>query len=144
MFTDCYCTQFRRTSNGLTRIYDEALRPVGLRITQFSLLRGLNRLGEATVTELAIEAALDRTTMSRNVKLLVEAGWIEVVPGKGDGREKVLRLNNVGRNVITRATPYWSKAQARVEKYTKEFLKTPTNSRLLEALEKLQEAAKQK
>jgi len=45
MFTDCYCTKFRRASNALTRIYDAALRPVGLRITQFSLLRSLARLG---------------------------------------------------------------------------------------------------
>jgi DNA-binding MarR family transcriptional regulator len=138
MFTDCYCTQFRCASNALTRIYDEALRPVGLRITQFSLLRALSRLGEATVTQLSIEAALDLTTISRNVKLLVESGWVDVLPS---GREKVLKLNTLGKNAIQNATPHWAEAQSRVEAYMKKFLKTPTNARLLRALEALQQAA---
>jgi DNA-binding MarR family transcriptional regulator len=138
MFTDCYCTQFRRASNALTRIYDEALRPAGLRITQFSLLRALSRLGEATVTQLSVEAALDLTTISRNVKLLVESGWVDVLPA---GREKVLKLNNLGKNAIQNAMPHWAEAQDRVEAYMKKFLKTPTNARLLQALEALQQAA---
>jgi DNA-binding MarR family transcriptional regulator len=138
MFTDCYCTQFRRASNGLTRIYDNALRPQGLRITQFSLLRGLGRLGQATLTELSDEAALDRTTMSRNVKVLIDAGWIDAIPGEKDGREKILKLNDRGRKTIQDAMPAWSKAQSRVEKYLKQYLKTPTNKQLIEALEALQ------
>jgi DNA-binding MarR family transcriptional regulator len=138
MFTDCYCTQFRRASHGLTRIYDNALRPQGLRITQFSLLRGLGRLGQATLTELSDEAALDRTTMSRNVKVLIDAGWIDAIPGEKDGREKILKLNDRGRKMIRDAMPAWSKAQSRVEKYLKQYLKTPTNKQLIEALEALQ------
>src|ERR1700761_6488857 len=78
MFTDCYCTQFRRSANQLTGIYDEALRPVGLKITQFSLLRAIERLGAATYNEIAAEAALDKTTISRNLKVLINAGWVTV------------------------------------------------------------------
>lgn len=140
MFTDCYCTQFRRTANALTRIYDDALRPVGLRITQFSLLRGLARLGKATLTELAEEAALDRTTMSRNIKLLIEAGWVDVHPA-ADKREKLLSINASGHKTIASSMPHWAKAQKAVEAYTKKFIRTPINDSLLRALENLQRAA---
>ena len=138
MYTDCYCTQLRRASSGVTRIYDEALRPQGLRLTQFSLLRGLGRLGQATLTELAGEVALDRTTMSRSVKLLIDAGWVDATPGKTDGREKLLKLNDRGRKIIQDAMPLWSKAQARVEQHMRRYVKAPTNKRLIEALESLQ------
>lgn len=143
MFTDCYCTQFRRASNALTRIYDDALRPLGLRITQFSLLRGLGRLGEATSTQLAAELALDRTTISRNVKLLVDSGWVDVKEAD-DRRERVLSLNKAGRKVIADATPYWQRAQRRIEEGTETFLRAPAHGQLLRALEGLQEEATQR
>ena len=140
MFTDCYCTQFRRASNSLTKIYDDALRPVGLRITQFSLLRALGRLGAATSTQLATEVALDRTTISRNVKLLIDAGWVDVEEA-ADKRERLLALNKAGQLAIKKAMPYWMNAQRKVEKGTERFMLTPTNDRLLEALEELQATA---
>jgi len=139
MFTDCYCTQFRRASNALTRVYDAALRPVGLRITQFSLLRSLARLGQATSTEVAAELSLDRTTISRNVKLLVEAGWVDVVDTQ-DKRERLLSLNKSGQKMIADALPYFRKAQALVEAEAEPFVKTSTDSQLLRALENLQRA----
>jgi DNA-binding MarR family transcriptional regulator len=138
MYTDCYCTQLRRASSGVTKIYDEALRPRGLRITQFSLLRGLGRLGKATLTELSDELALDRTTMSRSVQVLIDAGWVDASVGEKDGREKILKLNDRGRKTIQDAMPLWSKAQARVENHLKNYVKSPTKMRLIEALESLQ------
>lgn len=140
MFTDCYCTQFRRASSAITRIYDDALRPVGIRITQFSLLRALGRLGRATSTELAAELALDRTTISRNVKLLVEARWVDVLDAE-DKREKVLCLNQAGLKMIADATPHWARAQQTVEQNTSAFVGSPTEHRLLEALQMVQRAA---
>jgi DNA-binding MarR family transcriptional regulator len=122
-------------------IYDEALRPTGLRITQLSILRGLGRLGEATVTQLAAEAALDRTTMSRNIKLLVDAGWIDVLPAAADRREKILRLNSLGRGIGEKAMPDWARAQKRIEAYIRRFLKSPTRDQLLQVLETIQQAA---
>ncbi len=141
MYTDCYCTQFRRASNALTRIYDSALSPVGLRITQFSLLRSLGRLGMANTTQLAAESALDRTTISRNVKLLIESGWVDVEEAKGDKRERVLTLNKAGKQKIADAMPFFLAAQQTVEKGTEKSLLSPSNDRLLLALEKIQEAA---
>jgi DNA-binding MarR family transcriptional regulator len=138
MHTDCYCTQLRRASSGVTKIYDDALRPHGLRITQFSMLRGLARLGEATLTELSDELALDRTTMSRSVKPLIDAGWIDASTGETDGREKILKLSDRGKKKLYEATPAWSKAQAKVEAHMKQYIKSPTNKRLIEALGSLQ------
>ena len=138
MYTDCYCTQLRRASSGLTKIYDEALRPQGLRITQFSVLRGLQRLGKATLTELSEELALDRTTMSRSVKLLIDAGWVDATAGEKDGREKILKLNDRGKKKLQDCTPAWSKAQSKVEAHLRRYVKSPTNKHLIEALEALQ------
>lgn len=130
MYTDCYCTQFRRASNTLTRIYDDALRPAGLRITQFSLLRSVGRLGEATMTALSQESALDLTTISRNVKGMIDAGWIDV-ERSDDGREKILVLTEAGRGRIHAALPYWAQAQARAQSYTKEFVADPASGYLI-------------
>lgn len=138
-FTDCYCTQFRRTSGALTKIYDDALKPAGLRITQFSLLRGLGRLKSATLTELADESALDLTTISRNVKLLGDLGWIEAAPAENDKRQKVLRLSKSGRDAIRRALPYFNKAQRGIEQRMAQYMDAP-QSQLLGALQALQGA----
>ncbi|MHC2332883.1 MarR family winged helix-turn-helix transcriptional regulator [Bradyrhizobium sp. USDA 4454] len=123
MYTDCYCTQLRRASNLFTKVYDEALRPQQLRITQFSTLRELARLGKATVRELADELALDQTTVSRNVKLLIEAGWIDVTSRRGDAREKVLKLNKRGKSRLEKATPAWSRTQETIENLINRYVK---------------------
>jgi DNA-binding MarR family transcriptional regulator len=139
--TDCYCTQFRRSANTLTSIYDEALRPIGLKITQLSLLRALGRLGRATYTELAVESALDKTTISRNLKVLVNAGWVIVTPEE-DARYKVASLSKEGVKLLRRAQPYWRVAQERVEEGVQRFLKGPANKQLLQALESLQQVGR--
>jgi DNA-binding MarR family transcriptional regulator len=140
MFTDCYCTQFRRSANALTSVYDEALRPVGMKITQFSLLRALERLGSATYTEIAAEAALDKTTISRNLKLLIYAGWVDIT-AEEDARFKIASLSKEGVKVLRRAEPYWKIAQARVEREVQRFMKGPADQSLLEALESVQQAS---
>ncbi|BAN25397.1 MarR family winged helix-turn-helix transcriptional regulator [Caballeronia insecticola] len=137
MFTECYCTQFRRSANALTSIYDEALRPVGLKITQHTLLRGLDRLGSATYNEIAAELSLDKTTISRNIKLLIDAGWVEV-SSDDDARYKLAKLSLAGKRVLKEAEPHWRAAQNQVEKELKKYLKGPARNVLLEALETLQ------
>jgi DNA-binding MarR family transcriptional regulator len=137
MFTDCYCTQFRRSANALTSIYDEALRPVGLKITQHTLLRGLDRLGSATYNEIAAELSLDKTTISRNIKLLIDAGWVDV-SSDDDARYKLATLSVDGKRVLKEAEPHWRAAQTQVEKELRKYLKGPARNVLLEALETLQ------
>jgi DNA-binding MarR family transcriptional regulator len=137
MFTECYCTQFRRSANALTSIYDEALRPVGLKITQLTLLRGLDRLGSATYNEIATELSLDKTTISRNIKLLIDAGWVEVSADE-DARYKLAKLSPTGARVLKEAEPHWRTAQTQVEKELRKYLKGPAKDVLLQALETLQ------
>ena len=138
MFTECYCTQFRRSANALTSVYDNALRPLGLKITQLTLLRGLDRLGSATYNEIATELSLDKTTISRNIKLLIDAGWVDV-SSDDDARYKLATLSPAGARVLKEAEPYWRAAQNQVEKELKKFLKGPAKAALLEALETLQQ-----
>jgi len=139
MFTDCYCTQFRRAANSLTSIYDRELRPVGLKITQFSMLRALERLGSASFTELAKEAALDKTTISRSLKLLIDAGWVSI-SNEQDARFKVASLSAEGTNKLRHAEEYWRIAQRQVEQQFQSFLVGPVDVGLLRALETIQHA----
>ncbi|WP_259294873.1 MarR family winged helix-turn-helix transcriptional regulator [Paraburkholderia sp. DHOC27] len=123
----------------MTSVYDEALRPIGLKITQFSLLRALERLEAATYTEVAAEVALDKTTISRNLKILIDSGWV-VVSADEDARYKVAQLSPAGKKLLRRAEPHWEVAQKKVESEVQRFMKGPANKRLLEALESLQQA----
>ncbi|QBY56296.1 MarR family transcriptional regulator (plasmid) [Cupriavidus oxalaticus] len=143
MFTECYCTQFRRSANALTGIYDDALRPVGLKITQLSLLRALDRLGAATYKEIAAEVALDKTTISRNIKLLIDSGWV-TISGEEDARYKVAKLSPSGIRMLRDAEPHWRNAQTQVEREMKKFLKGPAKAALLEALETLQQVGSER
>lgn len=138
MFTDCYCTQFRRSSRALTRLYDAALKDHGIRITQFSLLRALRRLGgAATFSELAEEVVLDTTTISRNVKILAANGWVSFQT-TDDGREKKIRISSAGAKKVDAATPSWQVAQDQILASAKDIFATRKGDPLIDTLEKLQ------
>ena len=138
MYTDCYCTQFRRSARALTVIYDAALRTEGIRITQLSLLRALNRLGAATLQELAKEVVLNKTTISRNVKLLDTAGWVEF-ESTGDLRKKLVKLSSDGKEKLAKANLSWQKAQSKVLESALEIFSVSSGDPLNDTLEKLQQ-----
>lgn len=140
MFTECYCTQFRRSANALSRIYDDELRPVGLKISQLSLLRGLSRLVEASLTEVATEVALDKTTISRNIKIMIDAGWVEIL-SQDDARVKIARLSKAGQRKLAESEVYWRRAQQRIEKEVMPYLNGPADERLIDTLVTIQRAA---
>jgi DNA-binding MarR family transcriptional regulator len=111
--TGCACRNLRRTARAVTQLYDDALRPSGLRITQFTLLVAV-ALGEPTpITRLADALDLDRTTLARDLKPLTERGLLEIAAGE-DKRTRMVRLTGEGREAITRAYPLWQEAQARI------------------------------
>lgn len=110
----CICSALRRVTRSVTATYDEALKPVGLRITQFSVLRTLARLGPVAVTRLAAEAALDRSTMGRNLDPLERRGLVRLEVGERDQRERVAHLTEAGAAAIETALPYWREAQTRL------------------------------
>ena len=112
--TPCACTTLRRTARAVTAAYDAALAPSGLRITQFGILCKLARFGPLPVTRLAAEAALDRSTMGRNLNPLERRGLVRIEVGNVDQREHVAYLTAAGEAVIEAALPYWRKAQERI------------------------------
>lgn len=109
----CVALHVRMTARAVTRAYDEAMRPSGLKITQFVLLSALSTGAWRSVTELAERFALERTSLIRNLQLLVAAGLVEPVECKG--RASLHAVTDKGRAAIAAAIPHWRKAQERIE-----------------------------
>src|SRR5881296_1687427 len=109
----CVCNTLRMVTRAVTQLYDEVLRPSGLRVTQFSILATLARMGEANLKQLADTLAIDQTTLTRSLNLLERGGVIERVP-RPDGRIKAMRLTSKGRRALEVARPLWAQAQAKV------------------------------
>ena len=100
-------------TRAVTQLYDDALRPSGLRVTQFSILAVLARMGAASVGELAGALAIDQTTLTRAIALLERGGLAERAP-HADARVKSMRLTARGRVALGAARPLWERAQATV------------------------------
>jgi DNA-binding MarR family transcriptional regulator len=107
----CLCSSFRRTSRALTQTYEAALRPLGLRATQFTILQALSLAGEVTQGDLGAMLAMDSTSLTRALALMVRAGWIAERRGD-DRRERWLRLSGAGEEQLGRALPVWEGVQA--------------------------------
>ena len=100
-------------SRAVTQLYDDVLRPSGLRVTQFSILAMIARLGEANLRQLEDMLAVDQTTLTRSLNLLERDRVIERVPHP-DGRIKAMRLTSKGRRSLEVARPFWAQAQGKV------------------------------
>jgi DNA-binding MarR family transcriptional regulator len=109
----CACTSLRKGGRALSRLYDDALDPSGLRVTQYSLLATLARAGSLSLTALADELVMDRTTLSRNLLPLERAGLVHVAPGT-DRRLRFAQLTPVGQERLEAARPLWRAAQDQV------------------------------
>src|SRR5204863_9993059 len=109
----CVCSALRMASRAVTQLYDDVLRPSGVRVTQYSILAALARLGEANLRQLTRALALEQTTLTRSLALLEGAGVIERAPHP-DGRVKSMRLTARGRRTLEAARPLWAQAQQKV------------------------------
>jgi DNA-binding MarR family transcriptional regulator len=109
----CACFNFRKASRAVTQLYDEILQSSGLLATQFTLLIAIAIAGSATITRLAQELVMDRTTLTRNLKPLERQRLIEIKPGQ-DQRTRVVMLTDAGREALAKAIPLWEQAQANV------------------------------
>lgn len=114
--TICNCINLRRASQAITEFYDEMLAASGLKISQHLLLRNILRLGPVSVSSLALEIRLDRTTIVRNLKPLEEKGFIIDVATKGT-RNRQLKLTDKGLEILEMAAPMWLEAQFFIQKY---------------------------
>jgi DNA-binding MarR family transcriptional regulator len=110
----CLCNALRPASRAVTRFYHEELRRVGLRTTQFSLLRVLARVGTVQQGDLSALTSLDETTPTRNLRPLVDAGWIAIRSGD-DRREKLVAITKAGTAKLAQALPAWERAQTRMQ-----------------------------
>ena len=111
----CMCASFRRTSRALTQLYEDALRPVGLRATQFTVLQTLSLAGEVTQRELGQILAMDSTTLTRTLTIMSRHGWIAKRRGE-DRREWRMRMSKPGETQFKQALPHWEKTQTRLRR----------------------------
>jgi len=109
----CACFNLRKASRAVTQLYDEILQPSGLLTTQFTLVVAISIAGSTTITRLAEDLVMDRTTLTRNLKPLERQGLIEIVPGQ-DQRTRVVALTAEGCEALTKAIPLWEQVQASV------------------------------
>ena len=112
---DCLCLASRRAALAITRSFERALRPHGIRVTQFSALTALLLHGPMTIGALADFLGLDRTTLTRNLNLIEDRRWIGVHTGE-DARLRVVEVTATGRRKIESVLPAWRSAQATAAK----------------------------
>lgn len=106
----CTCAAIRRAARRVTQLYDEALKPLGLKLTQYSLLLNISVLDGPSITDLAEHVAMDRTTLTRNLAPLRHAGWVQLTAG-ADKRRRCVMLSKAGRAILEAARPLWHAAE---------------------------------
>lgn len=129
----CNCMNIRRASRAVTQFYDDVLKPSGLTVAQLSLLRHLEMLKPTTISELAKIMRIDRTTLNRNMKPLVNAGFIVINHGK-DSRTREIVLTRGGKDAAEKGWALWGEAQGSI----KEYMGEEDLKKLVELLSKLE------
>jgi len=124
--SECNCINLRRASLSITEVYDEMLASSGLKISQYLLLSNLKQLGPVSVSDLALEIRLDRTTIVRNLKPLEARELVIDMAAKGT-RNRQLKLTDKGFEILKLASPLWVEAQNYIKEYLgEEDMKTLT------------------
>ena len=111
----CACQNLRRLTRIVTRIYDQELRKAGLESTQFGLLTALGSTGEVNQNRLSAGFAMDSTTLTRTLGLLLKQRWVQVRRGE-DRRERLFSLTQAGKRQLEAAQPFWESAQQRLQR----------------------------
>ncbi len=110
----CACFRMRAASRKLTRDYDEVLRPVGLKVTQFTVLAIISGTKPQSISSMADTLSMERTSLVRTLKLLEKKGIIKL-GAEGYRRERVISLTSKGESLFNEAIPLWERAQSRFE-----------------------------
>ena len=106
----CIAVRLRLLNRVVTNLYDDALRPLGLKVSQMNILVLTAKLGLARPAQVCDLLQLDTSTLSRNVERMRAQGWLEVVPDE-DARTQPFRLTPQGKRLIEKAVPAWEEAQ---------------------------------
>src|SRR6267378_6429398 len=112
----CLCLHVQRAARALARRFDEVLRPLGLTNGQFSLLMSLNRPEPPKIGSVAALLAMDRTTLTANLKPLERRGLVKVTVDAADRRGRRLTLTASGRALLAAASPLWKREHAATER----------------------------
>jgi DNA-binding MarR family transcriptional regulator len=113
---ECVMTRWRRANRLLAAVYDEELRPFGLKSSQHGLLVAVTKAGPVRRIELGRLLSLDPSTLTRNLAVMLKHGWIEEVPDDGDQRGAPIQTTAIGRKLLQRSAPAWRSAQTRAKK----------------------------
>jgi len=111
MAHECIAVRVRLINRAITALYDETLRPYGLRTSQANILAAVARLAEARPAEVSRFLRIEKSTLSRDVELMKRNGWVESDPPTG-GRNQTIRLTTQGEKLLVKIRPSWEKAQA--------------------------------
>lgn len=111
----CACLEMRKAGRVLTQIYDQYLRPAGIRGTQFAVLLRVSALEGPSVTDLGLDMGMDQTTATRNLELLERQGYVFLEAHPEDARKKQIRLTPEGRSKLEQAIPLWQEAQRGIQ-----------------------------
>ena len=111
----CAGYNLRRATRAITRLYDDFLRPSGLRSTQYAVLVAAKLRGPVALTKLADMTVTERTTLTRNLTILEKKGFIHIEAGN-DRRERQVTITEKGQEALMAAIPLWETAQAHIEK----------------------------
>jgi DNA-binding MarR family transcriptional regulator len=116
--SDCAGSRIRQASRVLSRAYDDALRPLGIQLSQLMVLVAIANAGDAgaPVGWVAKTLHMDQTTVSRSVRPLEQAGLIELAVSPKDGRSRIVKATPIGKRLIEEAYPIWKAAQRKIER----------------------------
>ena len=112
---DCIATRLRMADRVITKVYDDALRPLGLKVTQMTMLVVAEDRGLIRQSEVGAELRLDDSTLSRNLERMRANGWLEEVSGD-DARVHSYRLTDAGKALVGKAIPAWRRAQGKAHR----------------------------
>lgn len=110
MARTCACFNFRKASRSVTQLFDQALAPTGLRSTQLVILITSELLGPSSIARLARELVMDRSTLTRNLKPLLNSDLLRISKAE-HAKQKMVATTDIGRLALVNAVPYWERAQ---------------------------------
>jgi DNA-binding MarR family transcriptional regulator len=111
----CNCAALRQAARRVTRLYDDALAPIGLGVNQFSILARLSLVGPSTIQDLARLLVMDRSTLGHLLRPLEKRGFVRLDVSEEDRRSRMVALTEAGRAAVAKARPRWAAAQRRFE-----------------------------
>jgi DNA-binding MarR family transcriptional regulator len=111
----CNCGALRQAARRVTKLYDDALAPIGVGLNQYSILARLDRVGPSTIQELARLLVMDRSTLGHLLRPLEKRGLVSLEVSEQDRRSRTIALTQAGKAAVAKARPGWAAAQRRFE-----------------------------